>query len=190
MSEIYLLIITIGLLLWIALIIWAVIPALYGLPWIPSELERIQTALELANLQPDEKLYDLGAGDGRVLIVGARDFQAQSVGIEIGPLHCLLAKYRAKKAGIADKISVQWGSFFSVNLSAADVVFIYARSKQVARLQPVFEKQLKVGARVVSLAVDLPGWRPDQVDSQQAIFVYQMPPKPGSVEQWFENQTF
>ena len=64
-------------------------------------MERIRLALKLAKLQPGENLYDLGSGDGRVLIAAAQEFQAVSCGVEIGPLHCLLAKYRAEQAGVA-----------------------------------------------------------------------------------------
>ena len=67
------------ILLFIVILLWILIPALYGLPPVPTKPGRIQKALKLANLQPDETLYDLGAGDGRVLLIAARDFGAKEI---------------------------------------------------------------------------------------------------------------
>jgi hypothetical protein len=72
------------MLLFFVALLWILIPGLYGLPPVPTRPERIHKALKLANLQPNATLYDLGAGDGRVLLVAARDFGAKAVGVEIG----------------------------------------------------------------------------------------------------------
>ena len=85
-----------SILLFIVGLLWILVPALYGLPPIPTKPERIQKALKLANLQPNETLYDLGAGDGRVLFVAARDFGARAIGIEVGPIQCAVIWLRAK----------------------------------------------------------------------------------------------
>ncbi|MBN1454167.1 MAG: class I SAM-dependent methyltransferase [Anaerolineales bacterium] len=70
--------------------LWLIVPALYGVPWVPTREKRIREALQLAKLQPGENLYDLGAGDGRVLLIAVREFGASAVGIEIGPVQCAL----------------------------------------------------------------------------------------------------
>ena len=79
-----------SILLFVLILLWILVPAFYGLPPVPTKPERIRKALKLANLQPSEVLYDLGAGDGRVLLIAARKFGAKAVGIEVGPVQCAL----------------------------------------------------------------------------------------------------
>jgi SAM-dependent methyltransferase len=168
-------------LLFLITLLWILIPALYGLPPVPTKPERIRKALKLANLQPNETLYDLGAGDGRVLLIAARDFGAKAVGLEIGPIQCALTWLRATASGFGSKIDVRWENFYKANLKDADVVFVYATSKEVVKLSPHLEKQLKRGARVVSISADFPEWEPQEFDNQKLIFVYEMPPTKGNL---------
>ena len=83
-----------GLILLLVLGLWVLVPSLYGLPWIPTREKRIRKALGLAKLGPGETLYDLGAGDGRVLLMAAKEFGAGAIGIEIGPIQCTLGWLR------------------------------------------------------------------------------------------------
>ena len=154
--------------------LWLIVPALYGLPWIPTREKRIRRALELAELRPGEKLYDLGAGDGRVLILAAREFDANGIGIEIGPLQCALGALRIRLSGCRHRARMRCGNFYRSDLSDADVVFIYATSSQAARLRPLLERGLRPGARVVSIATEFPGWQPTHVDREALVFLYQM----------------
>lgn len=167
--------------LFLLILAWILIPALYGLPSVPTKPERIQKALKLANLQPDEVVYDLGAGDGRVLFIAARDFRAKAVGLEIGPVQCALIWLRAVASGLDKKIQVRWANFYNADLSGADVVFVYATSKEVARLAPHLEHQMKQGSRLVSISADFPDWEPSVVDEHELIFVYEMPPVSGNM---------
>jgi len=169
------------ILLFLITLLWILIPALYGLPPVPTKPERIRKALKLANLQPNETLYDLGAGDGRVLLIAARDFGAKAVGIEIGPIQCALIWLRAVASGVGSKIQIRWENFYKANLSDADVVFVYATSKEVVKLAPHLESQLKRGARVVSISADFPEWEPQEFDNQKLIFVYEIPPTKGNL---------
>jgi SAM-dependent methyltransferase len=169
------------ILLFLITLLWILIPALYGLPPVPTKPERIRKALKLANLQPNETLYDLGAGDGRVLLIAARDFGAKAVGLEIGPIQCALTWLRATASGFGSKIDVRWENFYKANLKDADVVFVYATSKEVVKLSPHLERQLKRGARVVSISADFPEWEPQEFDNQKLIFVYEMPPTKGNL---------
>ncbi len=162
-------------------LLWILIPALYGLPPVPTNLERIQKALKLVNLQPNETLYDLGAGDGRVLLIAARDFDAHAIGIEIGPIQCALIWLRVVANGYTRKIQVRWENFYKADLKDADVVFVYATSKDVRKLAPHLETQMKRGSRLVSISADFPEWEPSVMDKQDLIFIYEMPPKQGSL---------
>jgi SAM-dependent methyltransferase len=173
-----------SLLVFILALLWILIPAFYGLPPVPARPGRIRKALKLANLQADEVLYDLGAGDGRVLLIAARDFGAKAVGIEVGPIQCALIWLRAVARGFGNQIQVRWANFYNADLIDADVVFVYATSKEVVKLASHLEKQLKHGARVVSISADFPEWEPSSFDERELIFVYQMPPARGNISSY------
>lgn len=162
-------------------ILWILVPALYGLPPVPTGLSRIRKALKLVNLQPEEILYDLGSGDGRVLLIAAREFGAQAVGIEIGPVQRVVSWVKVHRSGVRHKVRIEAGNFYQSNLSAADVVFVYATSKEVTKLASHLEKQMKPGSRLVSISADFPDWEPSAFDERELIFIYEMPPKRGSL---------
>ncbi len=154
--------------------LWLLVPAWYGVPWVPARRERIRRALQLANLRPGETLYDLGAGDGRALLIAAEEFGAQAVGIEIGPMQCLWGRLKCLFSGSRHRVRLRCGNFYRADLSAADVVFVYLLSAQTARLAGKLKRELHPGARVVSLAADFPAWQPAAVDRENLIFLYVM----------------
>ena len=162
-------------------LLWILVPSLYGLPPVPTNTERIRKALKLANLLPDEVLYDLGAGDGRVLLIAARDFGARAVGLEIGPVQCALIWLRAVASGLGNRVQIRWENFYRADLREADVVFVYATSKEIKKLAPHLEGQMKKGARLVSISADFREWEPSAFDEQDLIFIYEMPPVSGSM---------
>ena len=162
-------------------LLWILVPARYGLPPVPTGLNRILKALKLVNLQPHEVLYDLGSGDGRVLIIAAREFGAQAVGIEIGPVQRAVSRVKISRSGIQPKVRIEAGDLYKADLHAADVVFVYATSKEVKKLASHLEKQMKPGSRLVSISADFPEWEPSAFDEYELIFVYQMPPKLGNL---------
>jgi precorrin-6B methylase 2 len=170
-----------SLLLFVLILLWILVPTLYGLPPVPTKPERIRKALELVNLQPNEVLYDLGAGDGRVLLIAAREFGAKAVGVEVGPIQCVLIWLRAVASGFGNQIKVRWANFYKADLHDADVVFVYATSKEVMKLAPHLEKQLKKGTRLVSISADFSEWEPSVMDEHELIFVYEMPPTSGNI---------
>lgn len=170
-----------SILFFILIALWVLVPALYGLPVVSTKPGRIRKALQLANLRRNEVLYDLGAGDGRVLFMAAREFGARTVGIEVGPIQCLLLWLKITASGLGDQIQVRWADFYKADLHEADVVFVYATSREVAKLAPHLEKQMKPGSRLVSISADFPDWEPLSFDNRDLVFVYEMPPKAGSL---------
>jgi hypothetical protein len=176
-----LVLLVLNILIVISVLLWFYVPVLYGLPYRPARVERICKALKLANLQPDEILYDLGAGDGRVLLMAAREFRARAIGIEIGPLQCAVTWLRVLAGGLGGRVQIRWGNFLKAELRDADVVYVYAPSKEVVKLASLLKKQMKPGSRVVSVSADFPEWEPTAFDNRDLIFVYGMPPKEGSL---------
>ena len=169
--------------LWIVIILSAyLIPLAYGLPPTPTRPERIRRALKLAGLQPGENLYDLGSGSGRVLLLAAREFGAQAVGIEAGPVQCVQAWAASLLQRVRSRVRVRRGNFFKADLSGADVVFAYLTSNYAKRLEALLAAQLKPGARVVTISFDLPDWEPSEFDATDLIFLYRMPPAAGNLE--------
>lgn len=174
-----------SLLLFLGILLWVLVPVLYGLPPVPTRTERIRKALGMSRLKPGEALYDLGAGDGRVLFVAAGEFGARAIGIEIGPIQCASIWLRIVARGLRYQVEVHWGDFYRADLRAADVVFVYATSREVRRLAPHLERQLKPGTRLVSISADFPEWEPSAFDEQDLIFVYEMPPTPGNISSYW-----
>ena len=112
--------IAIGLLFLLLSALWLIIPALYGVPWVPTREARIRKALALVQLQPGEKLYDLGAGDGRVLIMAAKEFDARAAGVEVGPVQCALGWLRILLSGSRHKVQMRCGNFYKADVHDAD----------------------------------------------------------------------
>lgn len=162
-------------------LLWFLVPMIYGRPSIPTQPRRIRKALQLANLQSGETLYDLGAADGRVLLIAAREFGARAVGIEAGLVQCAWIWLRVAASGLGEQIQVRWGNFQKANLHDADVLFVYAASREVGKLAPILEGQLKPGARLVSISADFPEWEPSAMDEHDLIFIYNMPPLTGNL---------
>ncbi len=162
-------------------LLWFFIPIFSGIPWIPTGKKRIQAGLKLSGIQPDELFYDLGCGDGRVLIEAARQYQARAVGIEISWLHCLVAKARIRIAGAGPQTIVRWGNIYRTDLQDADVVYWYGHSRFAHRLKEQLQRQLRPGARLISINVELPGWQPAAFDRVNQIYLYRMPPPSGNL---------
>ncbi len=157
----------IGILVWFASVLW---PFFAGAPWVPMPIRMARRMLQLAEVQPGETVYDLGAGDGRVVIVAAREFGARAIGIEIDPLRALLSQLTLLVFGLKSRARIIRANLFEVNLQDADVVIIYLLPKAYERLVPKLRAELKPGVRVVTLTYPLPDWQP--VLSEKAICLY------------------
>ena len=153
-------------------LLWVLVPAFYGLPPVSSRRERIRRALELADPQVGETLYDLGSGHGRVLIMAAKEFGLNAVGIEAGPVQCIISWVNALRNGVSSKVRIEAGNFYKSNLKDADIVFAYLTSDHGHRLQEKLNKELKPGARVVTVSFDLPDWEVSFFDRERLIYVY------------------
>lgn len=121
--------------------------------------------LILAELKPGEKLYDLGSGDGRTVIMAAKDFGAKSVGVELREDLVKRALGNIQELGLEKKAQIFQDDIFKVDLSQADVVFLYLTTSANEKVKPKLETELKPGARIVSHDYEILGWKPSKVDN-------------------------
>lgn len=151
-------------------------------PYIPSPRVIVDKMLEAAHVKPGEMVYDLGSGDGRIIIAAAQKFKARAVGVELSGDLCRAAEERVKALGLQDQVKVVHGNLLNVDLSPADVVTLYLLTSSNDRLKPNLEKYLKPGARVVSNDFEIRGWKPSVVvrvaagSGRHTIYVYEIPP--------------
>ena len=118
--------------------------------FIPLPKETIDNMLMMAEIRNDDVLYDLGSGDGRILIAAARDYGIRAVGIEKNKILCLLSRIAIARKGLQDKIQVVNADFFDHDLSEATVVTVYLSQKINDRLEPKLRKELKKRSRILS----------------------------------------
>ena len=150
-------------------------------PYVQSPPQVVEKMLEAAEVKSNEVVYDLGSGDGRVLITAAKEFNARAVGVEISPKLVKEALERIHKEGLDKRIRVIQGDAMKVDLSEADVVVLYLLTSSNELLRPNLERFLRPGARVVSHDFEMRGWNPVKVLQEEAygrmhrIFVYRMP---------------
>jgi len=130
-------------------------------PYEPSPPEVVRAMLELAKVGRDDLVYDLGSGDGRIVIEAARSFGARGVGIDIDPERVREANANARAAGVADRVQFIQGDLFETDFSAASVVTLFLWPHINLRLRPQLRK-LKPGTRIVSHVHDLGDWLPDR----------------------------
>jgi SAM-dependent methyltransferase len=154
---------------------WAYyLPLMWGAPWIPARMSVVKRMLQLAEVQPGQKVIDLGAGEGRIVIAAAHTFQAQAVGVEIDPVRCLIANLLIRLRGLRGKAHVHWGNMYSFDLSDADVVTLYLWPSTNRRLTAKLASQLRPGTKVVAHHFSMINWIPTTVDTKKRIFVYEI----------------
>lgn len=152
-------------------------------PYVVSPQQIVDRMLEMAELKPGETLYDLGSGDGRILITAVQHYHAKAVGIEISDALVQSTTERIQRLGLQNEARVIHGDFLHADLSPADVVTMYLATDVNEMLRPNLEKYLHNGARVVSHDYAVPGWKATLVDKDlpdahgHVIYLYQMPPK-------------
>jgi SAM-dependent methyltransferase len=180
-------VVLVGLLCLVCIAMWVVIPRMRGVRALPARRKWIQRAMELADVQPGETVYDLGSGDGRAMVVAAREFGARAVVVEIEPVHCAVAWLRALFSGVIARVSIRCADLRQVDLADADVVFLYLAPVLVDQIRPQLQSTLRPGARVVSLSFPFEGWQPAGIDIGHLIFLYRMPPQRGSIETYMRS---
>ena len=123
---------------------------LVGGPWVPSSMQIVREMLEMAGVGPDDVVYDLGCGDGRVILTAAMRYQARAVGIEIDPLRYLWCQFLVTILRQRKRVRIVFGNLFSQDLSQADVLICYLMPDALQKLEKKCKQELRPGTRVVS----------------------------------------
>ena len=135
-------------------------------PYYPTPETIVQKMLQLGGLKAGEKMFDLGSGDGRIVIMAAQKFHAEAVGIELDKDLCKQSLAKIQKLGLEKNAHIINGDLLKQNYSSADLVTVYLLPESIDnKVQPVLDKQLKKGARVVAHDFEFKAWTPEKVEN-------------------------
>ncbi|AAK40871.1 class I SAM-dependent methyltransferase [Saccharolobus solfataricus] len=133
-------------------------------PYVPTPEKVVRRMLEIAKASQDDIVYDLGCGDGRIIITAVKDFNVKkAIGVEINDERIREALANIEKNGVTGRASIVKGNFFEVDISEATVVTMFLLTNVNEMLKPKLEKELKPGTRVVSHEFEIRGWNPKEV---------------------------
>ena len=131
-------------------------------PYLPTTEPAVQAMLKLAGVKNTDVVYDLGCGDGRIVIAAAKDFGARAVGIDINPDRIQEARANAKKAGVESRVRFVEDDLFTADIHEASVVTLFLLNSVNLKLRPKLLQELKPGTRIVSNTFNMGDWKPDQ----------------------------
>lgn len=142
-----------------------------GGPWVPSSMQVIHQMMKMAEVGPKDVVYDLGCGDGRIILVAAMRYHARAVGIEIDPLRYLWCQFLITILFQRKRIRIIFGNLYNKNLSEADVVVCYLMPDALAKLENKLKKELRPGARIVSNRFDFPTLNKIREDGDATLYL-------------------
>jgi ubiquinone/menaquinone biosynthesis C-methylase UbiE len=137
----------------------------FDVPYVPTTEEAVKAMLKLANVKKTDVVYDLGCGDGRIVIAAAKTYGARGVGIDIDPQRIREATENAKKAGVESLVRFEENDLFQADFREATVVTLFLLRSINLKLRPKLLQELKPGTRVVSNTFDMGDWRPEKEQS-------------------------
>ncbi|HXG22550.1 MAG TPA: methyltransferase domain-containing protein [Methylomirabilota bacterium] len=141
-------------------------------PYAPTPREVVKRMLQLAQVGPTDVVYDLGSGDGRIVIMAARQFGARAVGVELDPARIAEAIINARQAGVSERVQFLQQDLFTADLHDATVVTLFLTPALNLRLRPKLWRELRPGARVVTHLYDMGDWKPDKIERVHGRPVY------------------
>lgn len=141
-------------------------------PYVPSDETVVAAMLNLAGVGPKDMLYDLGSGDGRIVITAARKYGARGIGVELDPLRVADAMDDASDVGLECQVDFIEEDLFTVDFSEATVVTLYLMDSINVQLRPRFLKELRPGTRIISHAFDMGDWQADERIRLEASSIY------------------
>jgi 16S rRNA G966 N2-methylase RsmD len=153
-------------------------------PYVPTPQPVVDAMLNLAKVSKDDVLYDLGSGDGRIVVTAAERFGTRGTGIDIDPQRIEEANANAKQAGVTNKVKFLQQDLFNTDLSKATVVTLYLLPQVNNKLRPKLLSQLKPGTRIVSHEFDMGEWKPERTikvrgpEREHTIYYWTVPQNP------------
>ena len=133
-------------------------------PYFPTPPIIVERMLVLAELKQGEKMFDLGSGDGRIVMLSAKKFNADATGVEYDEALFKQSMAEIKRLGLDKTARIIHGDLLAQDYSSADVITVYLLPVSNSKLRPLLEKQLKKGARVVAHDFEIAGWKPDKTE--------------------------
>lgn len=134
-------------------------------PYVPTPQDVVERMLALAKVTASDVVYDLGCGDGRIVVTAARKYGAKGVGVDFNPDRIKESEANARAAGVEHLVSFRLQDAMTVDVSPATVVTLYLLSSSNAKLRPILTTQLRPGARIVSHAFGMGDWTPEATDT-------------------------
>jgi SAM-dependent methyltransferase len=147
-------------------------PPRLDVPYVPTPQPVVDQMLEMAGVTARDTLYDLGCGDGRIVVTAASKYGARGVGIDIDPQRIREARENASRAGVANRVQFRTADLFASDFSPATVVTLYLLPQINLKLRPQLWKQLRVGTRIVSHAFDMGDWVPERTEIVEGRTLY------------------
>jgi SAM-dependent methyltransferase len=154
-------------------------PVKKDVPYVPTPQEVVDEMLKMAAVGKNDVIYDLGCGDGRIVITAAQKYGARGVGIDIDPQRIAESNANAQKAGVTDRVKFMEQDLFTADFKQATVVTLYLLPAVNLKLRPKLLAELKPGTRIVSHAFDMGDWKPDKtsVVDGRTIYYWVVPEK-------------
>ena len=165
---------TLLLIFFILLAGMTIIPVFFGAPWHPLSDENIDRIIKFAGLRPGEKFYDLGSGDGRVLIAASKKKFVRGVGVEIDPIKVWLSRYFIMTRKLTSRISIHRGNMFGFDVSEADVIYLYLTHQALDRLFPEILDRMKPSARIICYRFCIRNLEPTKINEDKNLFLYNL----------------
>jgi ribosomal protein L11 methylase PrmA len=156
-------------------------PARLDVIFVPTDLAVVSAMLTLADVTRHDVVYDLGCGDGRIVVAAAKDFGARGVGVDLDPRRIREARARAAHTGVEDRVEFHVQDLFETEIEAATVVTLFLSPELNARLRPKLVSQLRPGTRIVSYRHGIADWMPERTvtvtvhEQRHQIFLWRVP---------------
>jgi SAM-dependent methyltransferase len=151
-------------------------------PYVPTPQPVVDEMLKLAQVKKEDVVYDLGCGDGRIVVTAAKQFGARGIGVDIDPERIKDSKANAQKAGVTDRVKFVQSDLFKMDLKEATVVTLYLLPEINLKLRPKLFRELKPGTRIVSHDFDMNEWKPEKTvrvraDREHTLYFWTIPEK-------------
>ena len=145
----------------------------FGVEWVPSPQGIVDRMLKLADVKKGDVVYDLGSGDGRIVISVAKR-GAKAVGVELDPLRVLISRIKIKLSGLENKAKILYGNFYKTDVKNVNVITAFLLPKTMEKIENKLRKELRKGSRVVSYRFVFKNWKPLKIDKENKIYLYKV----------------